>query len=86
MFFCILVVYIKFRTFSKKRWPLYLMYFRNYGLRKTCLDIWLKSAVSDDPFIGNMVNVPKQCFNLNDSTVTIFSDDFERTWFRKSLF
>ena len=53
------------------------MYLRKYGPRKTCLGICLKSAVSEHSFIGNMVNVPKHCFNLNDSTVAIFSYHFE---------
>ena len=53
------------------------MYLRNYRLRKTWLDICLKSAVSEDPFIGNMVNGPKHSCNLNDTTVTIFIDHFE---------
>ena len=55
------------------------MYFRNYRLRKTLLDICLKSALSQDLLIRNMLKKPKQCFNLNDSTVTIFSDHFQRT-------
>ena len=53
------------------------MYFQNYGLRKTWLDIWLKSPVSDDPLKGNNVNGHKGCCNLNESTVTIFSNHFE---------
>ena len=53
------------------------MYFRNKGLRKTWLDICLKSPVSKDPLTGNMVNGPKHCCDLNGSTVTLFSDHFE---------
>ena len=53
------------------------MYFRNYGLRKTWLDICLKSPVSEDPLTGNMLNRPKHCCNLNDGTIIIFSDHFE---------
>ena len=55
------------------------MYFRNYGLQKTWLDICLKSPLSQDPLIGNMLNRPKQCLNVNGGIVTIFSDDFECT-------
>ena len=62
------------------------MYFGNYGLRKTWLDICLKSPVSKDPLTGNMVNEPKYFCNLNDSTATIFSDHFERNGAGKSLF
>ena len=50
------------------------MYFRNYGLRKTWLDICLKSPVSEDRMTGIMVNGPKDCCNLNDGTFTIFID------------
>ena len=53
------------------------MYFRNYGLQNTWLDICLKSPVSQDPFSGNMVNGPKHSCNLNESTVPIFMDHFE---------
>ena len=37
------------------------MYFGNYKLRKTWLDICLKSPVSEDPLRNNMVNGPKNC-------------------------
>ena len=37
------------------------MYFCTYGLRKTCLDKWLKGAVSEDPWTSDMVNGPKHC-------------------------
>ena len=50
------------------------MYFRNYGIRKTWLDICLKSLVLEEPLTGNMVNAPKHCCNLNESTLNIFSD------------
>ena len=53
------------------------MYFRNYGLRKTWLDICQKSPVSEDSLTGNMVNGQKHCCNLNDITITIFNDHFE---------
>ena len=53
------------------------MYFRHYRLQKTWLDICLKSPFLEDCFLGIMLNRPKHCYNLNDSTVTIFSDFFE---------
>ena len=53
------------------------MYFWTYGLRKTWLDKCLKSPVSEDPSTSNMVNGPKHCWNLNDSTFTIFIDRCE---------
>ena len=53
------------------------MYFRNYGLRRTWLDQFLKSPGSGDPSTGNMVTGPKQSCNLNDSTFTTFLDHWE---------
>ena len=53
------------------------MYLRNYGLRKTYLDKCLKSPVSDYILTINVVNGPKHCFTLNDSTFTIFIDHCE---------
>ena len=45
------------------------MYFRNYRLPKTWLDQCLKSPVSEDPTKSNMVNAPKHCSNLKDSSL-----------------
>ena len=53
------------------------MYSRHYGLRKTWLDKCLKSLVSEDPLTSNVVQGPIHCFNLNDSTFIIFTDDCE---------
>ena len=53
------------------------MYFRNYGLRKTWLDKHLKRNVSEEPFTGNVVNVPKHCFNLEERAFNIFIDPCE---------
>ena len=44
----------------------------NYGLRKTWLDNCLKSLVSNDPSTSNMVNGANHCWNLNDSSFTVF--------------
>ena len=46
------------------------MYFRNYGLRKTWLDNFLKSPFSEDPSTRHMVKLPNHYWNLNDRTVT----------------
>ena len=54
------------------------MYFCNYGLRKTWLDKCLKSAVSQYPSTSHMENAPKHCSNLNDDSLTMFSDYCER--------
>ena len=48
------------------------MYFWTYGIRKTWLDKCLKSPVWEDPSTSNMENGPNHCWNLNDSTFTIF--------------
>ena len=45
------------------------MYFRNYGLPKTWLDQCLKSPVSEDSTKSNMVNAPKHCTNLKDTSL-----------------
>ena len=45
------------------------MYFRNYGLPKTWLHQCLKSPVSEDPTKSNMVNAPKRCSNLKDTSL-----------------
>ena len=50
------------------------MYFLNYGLRKTSLDKCLKNPVWEDPSTGNMVNRPKHCWNMNNTTFTMFID------------
>ena len=62
---------------SKQRWPWYLVYFWIYGLRKTWLDKCLKSPVSEDASTSNMVNGPKHCSKLADSTFTIFINPCE---------
>ena len=61
---------LNFKHFQKKRWPSYLMYFRNYRPRKTCLDKCLKTPVWEDLSTSDMVNSPKHWFNLNESAFT----------------
>ena len=65
---------LNFEHFQKKRWAPYLTYFRNYGPRKTSLDQCRKSPVPRDPSESNMVNLPKHCWNIQDSSFTIFID------------
>ena len=60
------------------------MYFRNYGHRKTWLGKCLKSPVLEEPLTSNVVNGPKHCFNLNDSTFTMFIDECETNSLGKS--
>ena len=62
----------------KKSWPWQLMYFWTYGFRKSWLYKCLKSSVSEDPLRSDMVSGPKHCWNLKDSTFTIFADRCER--------
>ena len=45
-----------------------------------------KSPVLKYPLTGDMVNGFKHCCDLNQSTVTIFSDRFEGNSVGKSLF
>ena len=61
------------------------MYFWTYGLRNTWLDKCLKSPFSEDPSTSNMVNGPKNSWNLNHSTFTIFIDYCEGNSGRKNL-
>ena len=75
-----------FEHSQKKRWPSSLMYFWTYGLRKMWLDKCLKSTFSEDPSKSNMVNEPKHCWNLNDSTFTIYNWSMWRQFsWKKSL-
>ena len=53
------------------------MFFWIYGLGKTVLDNFLKSLVSKDRSTSNMVNGPKHCWNLNESTFTMLIDPCE---------
>ena len=61
------------------------MYFRNYGLPKTLLDQCLKSPVSKDPTKSNMMNAPKHCSNLGDTSFPIFINHWEVNCLTKSL-
>ena len=71
---------IQFWSFwKKKRSPSLLMYFRTYGLRNMWLDKCLKIQVSKDSFTRSMVNGSKLCWNLNNSTFTIFINSCEGT-------
>ena len=48
-------IYIQIWNILKKRWPSYLMYFRNNGLRKAWLDKRLKNPVSEYSSTVNML-------------------------------
>ena len=62
------------------------MCFPNYRLRKTSLDICLKSRVSGASYTDNMANGLKNCCNPNDSIFTIFINHCEGNCVRKGLF
>ena len=53
------------------------MHFSTYGLRKTSIDKFLKSPISDACVTSKMVERAKYCPKLNDSTFTIFIDPCE---------
>ena len=50
------------------------MYFRNYGLAKMLLHMYLKSAVSQYRLTSNMVKVPKYISNDHSNTFIILID------------
>ena len=51
------------------------MYFINYGLAKTRLDKYLKSAVSQYPSKSNMVKAPKRLSNYRSGIFIILMND-----------
>ena len=61
------------------------MYFSIYGLQEMGLDKCPKSPVLEDPLTSNIINRPKSCWNLNDSTFTIFTNFCESNSSWKSL-
>ena len=62
------------------------MGFGNYGLPKRWLDQCLKSPVSEDPSKRNMVNAPKHCLNLKNSTFANFVDNWDVNCRTKGLY
>ena len=59
------------------------MYFRNYRLRKTCLDKCLKDPIWEHLSTGDMVNGAKYWFNLNQRAFIVLSDHCEGNWVAK---
>ena len=53
------------------------MYFRNYELRNTWFDEFLKNPASEDSSSDNMANGLKHLFNLNDKAFSILFDHSE---------
>ena len=57
----------------KKRWASYLMFLKNFGLRQTFLDKFLKSPVSEHRSTVNMLNGRKHFWNLPHRSFIRFS-------------
>ena len=55
-------------------------YFEKSDDPHSLLDKYLKSLFSQDPSKGNMINGPKHCWNLRESTFIIFIDNCEENW------
>ena len=69
----------------KKKIPSYLMYFRNYRPRKTCLVKCLTTPVWEDLSTGDMVNGAKHWFSLNESAFIILRNPVKVIELQKSL-
>ena len=74
-----------FKQFQKKHDPHSHCIFELMDPEKRPLNKCLKSPLSEDPWVSNMVNGPKQHWNLKDSTFTIFIDPCEDNSGLKSL-
>ena len=61
------------------------MLFRSYRRQKTWLCNCLKRYVSAQPRTVNMLNGPKKCCNLHDSSLITLLHHSERTSVRKCL-
>ena len=61
------------------------MYWGTYRLRKAWLNKRLKISLSEDFTMSNMVNGPKHCWNLHDSTFIKYIDNCEGNSVGKSL-
>ena len=85
IFFKLTLNFHHFQKKKKKKWPPSLIYFRYYGLWNRWLDECPKIPISEDVSRGNMVNGLKHCFNLKDSTFTIFIDHCEGNWVGKRI-
>ena len=72
IFCCIYLIYIKFRTFWKKRWSSWVIYFRNYRMWKSLLKNSLKSTVSEQALEVNMWKCPKCLQNLHETVLIMF--------------
>ena len=76
-FFPFLKCTLNFKHFPKKGDTHSSKYFRNCGLRKTCLNKCLKNTISEDTSAIRMVNGNKHCWNLEGKTFSIVIDHSE---------
>ena len=76
---------LNFDYFEKKKITLRYFVFPILRTPKTQTDKCLKTIVSDYSLTSNMVNVPKHCWNLHQSTFIIFIDHWYVNWVGKSL-
>ena len=84
--FSIFEIALNFEHFQKKDDPHIWFISEITDSEKGWLDIRLKKPVSADHLTGNMVISFKHSCNLNESSVTIFSDHVEGKWVGKGLF
>ena len=75
---------LNFKYFEKKMTPRDFV-FPKLRTPKTWSDKCLKSPVSQDPSTSNMENVPKDCWNMDDSTFIKFIYHCQVNWVGKSL-
>ena len=74
-----------FKHFRKKKWSLYLMYFRNYRLSKIWLNHSLESDISEPPSTFDMLMGDRHVWKLHESSFIIFFDHSEGKKFAKYL-
>ena len=76
---------LNFEHFEKKDDPHSWCISEMNGLPKTWLDQGLKSPVSEHPSKNNMLNAPKHCSDLKDTSFTIFINHWESNCLTKSI-
>ena len=84
-FFCILVIYIKFSAFWKKRSASLLKYFCSYGLQNMLFLECPKAPVSEHPSGINVFTGRKNCCNLHGCTFILVFNSSSTNWVRKDL-
>ena len=72
IFYSLSEIYMKWRTFSKKRRVFWLKYFQNYWLQNRWLLKCLKSLTSEQLSVINLLTGRKHCLNLHGTTIILF--------------